>query len=73
MEDFSIGVMVLLFVVVIIVIIVIQTVFNMLMPEIFGIKQITFLQTIGLLFLSNVFFNCSSNISKMYYLDKISK
>lgn len=68
--DLNFGIIVLLIAVIIIVIIVIQTIFNMLMPELFGIKQISFLQTIGLLILTNAFFHSSVNVTNILQKNK---
>jgi hypothetical protein len=68
--DLSLGIIVLTLLVIIIVIIIIKTVWNILMPDIFGIKKITFLQTIGLLFLTNIFFHNSLNVSNIYISNK---
>lgn len=40
-----------------------QYVWNMIMPEVFKMPEITFLQTLGLLILSNMFFgsHCSAS------------
>lgn len=33
-----------------------QYIWNLVMPEVFGVKEISFWQTVGLLILANVFF-----------------
>lgn len=37
---------------------------NWLMPEIFGLPTISFLQSIGLILLSHIFFNNSTTVNK---------
>jgi len=42
-----------------------QAIWNYTMPEVFGLKQITFLQTLGLVILANIFFK-TDNLKTFY-------
>jgi len=42
-----------------------QAIWNYTMPEVFGLKQITFLQTLGLVILANIFFK-TDNLQTFY-------
>jgi len=55
-EQIGFGMVVLMIIVVIISILITQYIWNAVMPDVFGTKQITFWQTIGLLILTNIFF-----------------
>jgi uncharacterized membrane protein YedE/YeeE len=44
-----------LFLILLLTILITQYVWNVTMPEIFGVKEITFWQTVGLMILSNIF------------------
>ena len=60
----------LFFVVLILFILITQLIWNAVLPDVFGIKEITFWQTIGLLILAHLFFggHCNvGNISSSYY------
>jgi hypothetical protein len=58
-----------LIIVIIIAVLITQLVWNMVMPDVFGTREINFWQTFGLLILSAIFFggNCNAtNISYVY-------
>jgi len=42
-----------------------QIIWNTIMPDVFGLKQITFIQTLGLLVLANIFFGSHCNMSSV--------
>ena len=44
---------------------IVQLIWNQVMPDVFGLKQIDFWQTLGLLILANVFFGAHCNASNV--------
>ena len=61
MTQFDFGTFVLVIVFIVIIILITQYIWNIVMPDVFGIKQVTFWQTLGLLILANIFFGGHSN------------
>ncbi len=43
----------------------VQIIWNMVIPDIFGLKEISYWQTLGLLILANIFFGGHCNASNM--------
>ena len=64
-EQLGFGTLVLMIIVVIIAILITQYIWNIVMPDVFGTKQITFWQTVGLLILTNIFFGGHCNASSI--------
>lgn len=58
-----------LIIVFIIVILITQLIWNMVMPDVFGIKEIDFWQTFGLLILSGIFFGGHCNATNVSYIN----
>lgn len=69
--DMSIFGLIFLIVVFIIAVLITQLVWNMVMPDVFGTKQINFWQTVGLLILSGIFFSGHCNASNMAYVSNM--
>ena len=57
------GALVILIVTVLIVVLITQLLWNFVMPEVFGVKQIEFWQTFALLILAGIFFGGHCNAS----------
>ena len=67
----GLGALIVLIVTILIVVLITQMLWNFVMPQIFGIKEIEFWQTLALLILTSIFFggHCNaSNISSMNYI-----
>lgn len=56
MFNFIFGTVILFVVTLILIILITQMVWNIVIPNVFGLKQITFSQTLGLLILAHIFF-----------------
>jgi hypothetical protein len=70
MSNLAFGGMILFFVVLFLFILVTQFIYNLVMPDVFGLNSITFWQTLGLLVLAHLFFGGHCNvgtISSNYY------
>ena len=61
MAEVSIGAFVIAIVIFILAILIVQYIWNAVMPDVFGTKQIGFWQTIGLLILANILFGGHCN------------
>ena len=64
----GVGSLIVLIICVIIVVFIVQMIWNNVMPNVFGTRQIDFWQTLGLLVLANVFFggHCSASNMTLY-------
>ena len=61
MAEVGFGSLVMVIVVFIIAILIVQYIWNAVMPDVFGTKQISFWQTVGLLILVNILFGGHAN------------
>ncbi len=61
MAEVGFGSLVIVVVVFIIAILIVQYIWNAVMPDVFGTKQIGFWQTVGLLILANILFGGHAN------------
>ena len=61
----SLGALVMLIICVIIVVFITQLLWNFVMPEVFGLKQIEFWHTLALLILTSIFFGGHCNASSV--------
>lgn len=62
--DIGVGLVVLVIVSFIVSTLIIQYIWNAVMPDVFGTKEISFWQTIGLLILANIFFGVKYSTSQ---------
>lgn len=67
MADLGFGAFVIAIVVFILAILIVQFIWNAVMPDVFGTKQIGFWQTVGLLILVNILFGGHCNASTISY------
>lgn len=67
MAELSFGTFVIAIVVFILAILIVQFIWNAVMPDVFGTKQIGFWQTVGLLILVNILFGGHCNASTISY------
>lgn len=61
MAEVGFSTIVISIVIFILAILIVQTIWNVVMPDVFGTKQIGFWQTVGLLILANILFGCHTN------------
>jgi hypothetical protein len=65
--EVTFGFVVIALVVFILAILIVQYIWNAVMPDVFGTKQIGFWQTVGLLILSNILFGCHMNSTSFHH------
>ena len=64
----GVGALIVFIICVLIVVLITQTIWNNVVPDTLGLKQIDFWQTLGLLILANIFFgsHCSASNVSLY-------
>lgn len=67
MTEITFGFVVIAIVVFILAILIVQYIWNAVMPDVFGTKQIGFWQTVGLLILVNILFGGHCNAVAFYH------
>lgn len=67
----SLGTLLVLIVTIVIAVFITQLLWNYVMPQVFGLKELEFGETLALLILTNIFFGCS-NASTITYMNSAS-
>lgn len=68
---FGLGALVVLIVSVVIVVFITQLLWNYVMPEVFGLKELEFWQTLALLILTGIFFGGHCNAANMSSMNNL--